>query len=328
MFGASNNIMLPGDCNSRGREILSKTVLRGKRIFGRVAALKPETGRYPGGGNWQNSLSCVLPHCANGCIAWLGLNMAKGVPWKMPKYLSSHVILLCCSPPPKLVGLSISDATTSRAPCSLPSRAALCCGASWSSGSCSWIPNLQGVIFFCTSAQRSSLFCSPGRYDGITTQSEMRWHYTVFNRPAAGERRYATFVLLDPVSGLKIPQVWRRIPQRERRTLGETRQFLKLPGWNPLIISHLWQAGESVEYGLGSKNAIISMLPHFCRFYLLGRNILTNLEAVVADWMKGTEEKVLLDPCPVLVGIPKHPRQWNKSNKCIKHTTNNFLEFV
>lgn len=46
MLGASNNIMLPGDCNSRGREILSKTVPHGKRIFGRVAALKPVAGNW------------------------------------------------------------------------------------------------------------------------------------------------------------------------------------------------------------------------------------------------------------------------------------------
>lgn len=70
------------------------------------------------------------------------------------------------------------------------------------------------------------------------------------------------------------------------------------------------------------------MSTHFCRFYLLSRNILTNLKAEVADWMKGTEEKVLLDPNPVLVGISKHPRQRSKSNKCIKHTTNNFLQFL
>lgn len=66
--------------------------------------------------------------------------------------------------PPKLVGLSISEATTSRAPCCFPSRATLCCGTSWSSASCSWMPNLQGVIFFCTSVQWSSLFCSPATY--------------------------------------------------------------------------------------------------------------------------------------------------------------------
>lgn len=73
-----------------------------------------------------------------------------------------------CSWPPRLVGLSISEATTSKAPCSFPSLAALCGGTSWSSGSCSWMPSLQGVIFFCTSAQRSSLSCSPGRHKAMT----------------------------------------------------------------------------------------------------------------------------------------------------------------
>lgn len=85
---------------------------------------------------------------------------------------------MCCTWPPKLVGLSISEATTSRAPCSFPSRAALCWGTCWSSASCSWIPNLQGVIFFCTSAQRSSLFCSPARCDtGHDLWSELRLWY-------------------------------------------------------------------------------------------------------------------------------------------------------
>lgn len=84
----------------------------------------------------------------------------------------------------------MSEATTSSAPCSFPSRAALCCGTSWSSGSWSWIPNLQGVIFFCTSAQRSSLFCSPWRYDTVTTQSEMSLWVCCNAGPAACERLY------------------------------------------------------------------------------------------------------------------------------------------
>lgn len=179
MLGASNNIMLPGDCNSRGREILSISSWK-KDIWKsccsqagcwKLGAIQGEViDKTPSAVSSHTALIAASPE-----LVWI---WPKKCHKKMPKHLSSHVVLFRCSPPPKLVGLSISDATTSRAPCSLPSRAALCCGASWSSGSCSWIPNLQGVIFFCTSAQRSSLFCSPGRHDGITTKSEMRWHYS------------------------------------------------------------------------------------------------------------------------------------------------------
>ena len=58
----------------------------------------------------------------------------------------------------------------------------------------------------------------------------------------------------------------------------------------------------------------------FWRFYLFSRNILTDLNAVVADGMKGAEEKVLLDPHPVLIGISEQWEQQNTSNKCINHS--------
>lgn len=145
------------------------------------------------------------------------------------------------------MGLSISEATTTRALCCFPSRTARCWGTSWSSASCSCSPDFQGVIFFCTSAQWSSLFCSPERY---RTNEENRMCSWSFWQSSYFMPFSQTFILLDPVSRLVIPQVRSRISQRKWRALGEICQFLKLPGWNPLIVSQIWQIWKSIKYGL------------------------------------------------------------------------------
>lgn len=44
---------------------------------------------------------------------------------------------------------------------------------------------------------------------------------------------------------------------------------------------------------------------YFRRVHLFRRNILAHLHTVIPDRVKGTEEEVLLNPRPILVGIPK-----------------------
>lgn len=120
-----------------------------------------------------------------------------------------------------------------------------------------------------------------------------------------------TFVLLDPVSGLELTQVRRRVSQGKRWTFRETQQFLKLPRWNPLLIGHLRQTGEGVENGLGDKTQNRrqvggdTVLLYYTWLHLISRNIRTNLNTVITDRIEGPKEEVLLNPCPVLVGVSK-----------------------
>lgn len=66
-----------------------------------------------------------------------------------------------------------------------------------------------------------------------------------------------------------------------------------------------------MEYGLGEQNkenkqaCKYTALLYVSRLHLFIRNILTHLNTVIPDRMKGTEEEVLLNPYPVLVGISK-----------------------
>lgn len=109
-----------------------------------------------------------------------------------------------------------------------------------------------------------------------------------------------TFVLLDPVPRLQLPQVRAGVSQRKWQTLTETCQLLKLAGRKPLVVSHLWQTWESVKDGLWKKKGTALERLISRRLYLYTD---TNLHTEVPGRIKGTKEEVLLDPDPVLVGI-------------------------
>jgi len=48
-----------------------------------------------------------------------------------------------------------------------------------------------------------------------------------------------------------------------------------------------------------------TVMPYSSWLSSLSRNIRANLDTVIPDRVKGTEEEVLLNPCPVLFGISK-----------------------
>lgn len=196
------------------------------------------------------------------------------------------------------MGLSISEATTTRAPCCFPSRTALCCGTSCSSASCSWSPDFQGVIFFCTSAQRSSLFCSPEGFhtNGVRQRNVLKILGVVIRTPPhlclVGSSLQA-----DAPSGqeqgfskeVKDPQ--RNVLDSQTSSMESTHHQLNL---TDLEKCKIWSGGKRIE--------CYTMEQHFSKFYLFRS---THLNTVISDRMKATKEEMLLNLHPILVGISK-----------------------